>query len=142
MQLRWSQAGDVVAYTDNDYAMANALHDIENVRTVNDRLPLTSQRLDQRFKSHGGIGIQPIEWFIKQNDRRIVQQSGRDDDFSAHALGVVGYQRIGLVGELGEPEQLLGAARGLGGRQSVGQWSRSVAADGRPTDPSGSCQTH
>src|ERR1035437_2797335 len=80
--------GDQGAFVDDEDAVADALHDIQDMGTVQYGLAGGGERGEQVFDEDGGIHVETGEGFIEQDDVRVVQQGGGDQDLLPHAFGI------------------------------------------------------
>jgi hypothetical protein len=80
--------GDQRAFVDDEDAVADALDDIEHVGAVEDGFAVGGQGGEQVFDEDGGIDIEAGEGLIEEDDVRVVEQGGGDQDFLPHAFGI------------------------------------------------------
>src|SRR5579863_9294023 len=103
---------------DGDVA-AQALDDFEHVRSEENRGAARDHALQHGFERAGGDGVHAFEWLVEEQNFGAVNYGGGHSQLFLHAVGIVGDEFLGLVGELHEVEQLGGALGGGFAVQSV-----------------------
>ena len=93
--------GDQVPLVNDHHAVADLLHHVQHVGAVEHRFSLGGQGGEEVLDQDRGVDVQPRERLIQQDQVRVVQQGGRDQDLLPHALGI-GVQPAGAVGRQAE----------------------------------------
>ena len=111
--------GDEAAAVDDRDVSAEALDDFEDVRGEEDGGAARDHALKHGFERAGGDGVDAFEGFVEEEDFGAVDNGSGESEFFLHAVGEVGDELFGFVGERHELEQLLGAGGGGGGIEAV-----------------------
>src|SRR5579863_1466009 len=96
---------------DGDVA-AQALHDFEHVRSEENRGAARDHALQHGFEGAGGDGVHALERLVEKQNFGSVNYGGGHGQLFLHAVGIVGDEFLGLVGELHEVEQFGGTLGG------------------------------
>jgi hypothetical protein len=94
---------DLPAIVDDDDARADALDDLEDMRAEQDGPTLGGEFLEQLLHDCGGIGVEPVERFIKKENFRTMEESRRDEHLLPHALGELVHA---LIPDVAEPKKI------------------------------------
>src|SRR5689334_15316412 len=121
LELRERAVGDDASVMNDDHPVADALHDIEEMRAVDDGRPLARERADERLEAEGRVRVEPVERLVEEDRARIVEERRRDDDALPRALRVraellAPERPVAQLEELGEAPD---AGRGLVVRQTI-----------------------
>jgi glyoxalase family protein len=111
--------GDDVAAVDDGDVGAEALDDFEDVRGEEDGGAAGDHVLKHGLEGVGGDGVDAFEGLVEEEDFGAVDDGGGEGEFFAHAMGVVGDELFGLVGEAHELEEFGGALGGGGFVEAV-----------------------
>ncbi len=111
--------GDEVASGDDGDVGAEALDDLEDVGGEEDGGAAGDHALEHGFEGSGGDGVDAFEGLVEEEDAGAVDDGGGEGEFFLHAVGEVGDELAGFVGEAHEFEQLGGAGGGGGGVEAV-----------------------
>jgi hypothetical protein len=63
--------------------------------------------MQQAAEDHGGGDVETGEGLIEDEEFRIVEQGGEEEDFLTHALGVAGERGVATVPEADEAEEIV-----------------------------------
>ena len=99
--------GDDAAVVDHEDPIAQRVGLVEVVGGEEDRrVPLRPQRGDVLPEVRPGLRVEACGGLIEQQDARLIDQATGDGEATLHASGKFTDTLIGLVGELGELQQL------------------------------------
>lgn len=101
------------AINDGDVA-AEAFDDFEDVRGEENGGAAGDHALEHGFEGRGGDSVDAFEGLVEEKDFRAVNDGGGHGELFLHAVGIIGNQGFGTVGQLHEFEQFLSALRGSG----------------------------
>jgi hypothetical protein len=111
--------GDDVAFVDDGDVRAEALDDFKHVRGEEDGGAAGDHALQHVLEGVGGDGIDAFEGLVEEEELGAVDDGGGEGELLAHAVGVVGDELLGFVGEAHELEEFGGALGGGGFIQAI-----------------------
>ncbi len=111
-QLVEGAVGDEAPLMDDGDVAAQALDDFEHVRGEKDGGSAFGHALEHGFQGAGGDGVHAFEGLVEKQNAGAVDDGGGEGKLLLHAVGEVGDQLFGLVGEVHEVEEFVGAAVG------------------------------
>ena len=104
---------------DHADVVAEPLDDLEDVRGEEDRAAPVHERREQVLDLAGGDGVDALEGLVEEEQARRRQERHGERHLLAHAVRVVGDERVLRAREIHEREQLPGAALDGGRREAV-----------------------
>ena len=118
-QLFKGAVGDEMTAVDDGDVGTETLDDLEDVRGEEDGSAARDHSLQHRFQSAGGDGVNAFEGLVEEENLGAVDDGGSECEFFLHAVGEVGDEFFGFLGEGHELEQLRSAGGGGGGVEAV-----------------------
>ena len=85
---------------EQNHPCRDLLHDIHQMRTVKNRLPLFRQSGNHLLHDNNGIGIQTIQRLIHKNNLRVMQQAGNNMYLLFHPLGKTQHPFVCIIPHL------------------------------------------
>ena len=79
---------DHLSLPQDDDRRADLLDHLEDVRAVEDDLPAGGERANELLQYEGGADVESGRRLVEQDDVRVVQQPGRDQDLLPHAFRI------------------------------------------------------
>src|SRR5262245_14895703 len=98
-QFRRRTVGNQLALMNDQDAIAESLDNVKNMRTVEDSFPGGGECCQQVLRHQDTFDVESREWFIQNDDRRVVQEGRRDKHFLAHAFRVASQTLASLTGQ-------------------------------------------
>ena len=117
----------------NRHVTAQALNNLQHVRSQKDRSSARDHALQHGFERAGSNGIYAFERLVEKKDLGPVNHGGGHGQLLLHAVGVVGDELFRLVSEVHEVQQFGGS---LGGSLSI----ETVHSSGK-IEKLGTCQS-
>ncbi len=111
--------GNDAAVVDDGNVGAETLDDFEYVGGEEDGCSAGDHALEHGLEGVGGDGVDSLEGLVEEEEPGTVDDGGGEGEFFAHAVGVVGDELFGLVGEAHELEEFGGALGGGGVVEAV-----------------------
>src|SRR5687767_15346800 len=88
---------DDMSVLENDDARAHLLDYLKDVRAEDHHLPFGGERSHERFQHPRGADVETREWLVEDDDARVVQDSGGDENFLPHAFRIRRQRLVAVV---------------------------------------------
>ncbi len=111
--------GHHLALAEDQDGGADLLHDLEDVRAVEDDLAAVGECAQQAAEHERGGDVETGEGLVEDEDFGIVEQGGGEQNFLTHALGVGGERLVAIVPEPEGAEELVHLGLEHGARNSA-----------------------
>ena len=98
--------GDELTAVNDGDVTAKTLDDFEHMGCKENGSPAGDHTLEHRFQGAGGNRVDAFERLVEKEDLRAVDNGGGEGKFLLHAVGIIGDELVGLIGELHELEEL------------------------------------
>jgi hypothetical protein len=103
---------DELAFLNDGDVAAEALDDLEDMRSEEDGDAALDHALEHGFEGACGDGVDAFERLVEKEDARRVDDSGSEREFLLHTVGKVGDEFFRFAGEVHEVEQFFRAPVG------------------------------